>query len=90
MSQIHQPNVFVDKSATEEAAKIILQFEDTRRLRRQATASAPEIPARCEACGQTTTFAAALDGTTQECPHCRAYVDVGGTSWDESADNLGG
>ncbi len=39
--------------------------------------SSGTIDAVCEDCGKTTTFPDTLDGTTQECSHCRAYIDVG-------------
>lgn len=35
------------------------------------------VKATCDRCGQTTTFPGTMDGTTQECPQCFAFMDVG-------------
>ncbi len=35
------------------------------------------ISVRCERCGETTKFPGTMDGTTQECPTCFAFLDVG-------------
>lgn len=34
------------------------------------------VAADCEECDRTSTFPAAQRGTTQDCPHCGAYLDV--------------
>ncbi|HEY1376796.1 MAG TPA: hypothetical protein VGF55_08370, partial [Gemmataceae bacterium] len=34
------------------------------------------VEARCEECGQSSTFPAAEQGTIQTCPHCGAMLDV--------------
>ena len=39
------------------------------------------IQVECEECGKNSLFTKELDGTTQECPHCYAYVDVGELDW---------
>ena len=44
---------------------------------------ASEISVVCEECGKESMFAARLIGTTQDCPHCMAYVDVGDVVWGQ-------
>jgi hypothetical protein len=34
------------------------------------------VEAECEECGKTSTFPAAQRDSTQDCPHCGAYLDV--------------
>lgn len=43
-------------------------------------ANAPRLPVVCEECGATSFFPATLDGTTQDCSQCGAFVAVG--NWD--------
>jgi hypothetical protein len=86
ISQFHQPNVFVDKPSAERAASIIVKFEEARRQRQQPISGATEIYSICEACGKSSAYPMSLNGTTQECPHCRGYVDVGDASWGEEAE----
>ena len=81
ISQFHQPNVWVDKSTAEKAAHLILGFEEKQREREDSQLGAGEINVECEECGKTTVFSATLNGTTQDCSHCGAYVDVGDLSW---------
>ncbi len=81
ISQFHLPSVWVDKSQAEAAARWIVEFEDRRRQRQQSDETAGAIDVVCEACGKTSVFPAALDGTTQNCSHCRGYVDVGIIPW---------
>ena len=78
ISQNHKPNVWVDKATVQEAAALIQAFEEQRRQRKHPGQGSGEIQVRCEECGETTMFRNSLDGTTQECSHCQAYVDVGG------------
>jgi hypothetical protein len=83
ISQFHKPRVWVEKSATADAARLIVDFEDQKRNRRNPGDSDGEIEVECEECGKTTTFPESLNGTTQECSHCHAYVDVGEFEWDD-------
>ena len=82
VGQILQPNVFVDQNDLVRAAELIRDFEERRKLRQTERSSAPDILAVCEACGQSSSFAATLEGTTQDCPHCGGYVDVGDVSFE--------
>lgn len=83
ISQFHKPNVWVDESTAEEAAKLIRAFEENRRQRNEPRNGSGDIQVRCEDCGRTTTFPNSLKGTTQECSHCQAYLDVGDLPWDD-------
>jgi putative signal transducing protein len=83
ISQFHQPNVWVDKSTAEKAIALVRQFEENKRKREHPDTSIGTIPVACEECGKTTMFPDALNGTTQDCSHCNAYVDVGELPWNE-------
>jgi len=83
ISQFHQPNVWVDKPMAERAAELISRFEERKREREERDSSRGDIQVECEECGWITTFPASLNGTTQECSKCRAFVDVGEWDWDE-------
>ena len=85
---IHKPQVWVDQSSVEAAQPLLVEYERERR-RRQTTSDehiqtvSDTIAAVCEDCGKTTVFPASKNGTTQDCSHCGAYVDVGddGCDW---------
>lgn len=82
-SQFHKPNVYVDKSTAETARQLIVDFEDRRREHHNPGTSTRDVQVKCEECGKATTFPDSLTGTVQECPFCRAYVDVGKLEWEE-------
>ncbi|PQO45748.1 putative signal transducing protein [Blastopirellula marina] len=83
ISQFHKPNIWVDESTAQQAADLIRDFEEQRKARNTPVDGAGEIQVSCEDCGKTTSFPSSLDGTTQVCQHCGAYVDVGELGWDE-------
>ncbi len=83
ISQFHKPNIWVDEVTLPAAAELIRDFEEKKRTRNAPTEGQAEIPVICEECGKTTSFPGSLDGTTQECRHCGAYVDVGELPWDD-------
>ena len=83
ISQIHKPDVWVDESTVEQAASLIRDFELKRRARVNAGPGSGDTHVVCEDCGRTTSFPNSLDGTTQECAHCHAYIDVGELPWEE-------
>ena len=83
ISQFHKPQVWVEKMASDEAAQLILGFEEQKRQRQDAGDGDGQIEVVCEECGKTTFFSSALNGTTQECSHCHAFVDVGEFEWDD-------
>lgn len=81
--QFHQPQVWIDELDQQQAAELIADYEEKNKARNEVESKSQDILVVCEECGKTTTFAASLDGTTQECSHCRAYVDVGDLPWEE-------
>lgn len=83
ISQLHQPNVWVDEPTLPQAVDLIQEFEEKIKNRNTPVEAIGEITVICEDCGQTTLFPASLDGTTQECRHCHAYVDVGELPWED-------
>ncbi len=83
IGQFYLPNVWVEKSNSLPAAQLISDFEEKKRDQEQHTENAADIDVVCEECGKDSKFAHTLDGTTQECPHCHAYLDVGELGWEE-------
>ena len=81
ISQFHKPNIWVDEATAQKAVDLIQGFEEKRRARN--TPNSGEIHIVCEDCGKPTAFPSSLHGTTQECPHCGAYVDVGDLPQDD-------
>lgn len=83
ISQFHKPNIWVDQSTARKAAELIQDFEEKRRQRDNPGKGTGEIHVLCEECGKTTTFPDSLDGTTQQCSYCDAYVDAGELPWED-------
>ena len=78
LTGIHKPQVWVNRSDAERARQLVIEYEDRQLDRRDALATdAPQIEVVCEECGKTSWFPAAQRDTTQDCPFCHAYVDVG-------------
>ncbi|MEO1524677.1 MAG: hypothetical protein AAFX06_04535 [Planctomycetota bacterium] len=86
INDLHAPQVFVDTSDVEAAVPLIKQFEVRRRERQTTQIDADGITATCEECGQSSQFPAKQNGTTQTCPKCRAYMDVGTDDWPDDFD----
>ena len=86
LSQFHQPQVFVNKSDGEKAAELIRQFESQQKELSPIEVGASILLAKCEKCGKSSEFSADLDGTTQNCPKCQAFMDVGTFDWPEDFD----
>jgi hypothetical protein len=82
LSQFHQPNVWIDKSAAKATAELIRGFEERKRERAKPDVGNAQIQVECEECGKVSSFSKSLNGTVQDCSHCRAYVDVGELDWD--------
>jgi hypothetical protein len=82
-SQFHQPNVWIDKSTAEQARLLVDQFEAKKRTRDKPVTHQGDIEVECEECGKISRFPDGLNGSTQECSHCQAYVDVGELDWDD-------
>jgi hypothetical protein len=76
--EIHKPQVWVDRTAVEQALPILRDHE--RRLAERRAAPAPDatlVEAVCEECGGRGYFPVAQRGTVQDCPHCGTFLDVG-------------
>ncbi len=87
ISQFHKPNVFVDRSNFDKAAKLVLQFEERQRELRNPDECDTKIAVRCEECGKSSMFPESQSGTVQECPKCNAYVDVGELKWGNDVED---
>lgn len=90
LSEIHKPQVWIERADTERARPVLVEYERRNAERRAAGSGAPAGPpveVLCDECGKRSEFPAAQLGTTQNCPHCQAYVDVGDDpgveGWDE-------
>ena len=83
LPEIHKPQIWIERADIERARPILDDYEQQAALRRQtneATINGTDgviIEVICEECGKKSDFPASQDGTIQECPACRAYVDVG-------------
>ena len=86
ISQFHKPQIFVGKADMERAGDLLRQFESQRDARRREVDGAPRITSECEECGVASEFPASQDGTTQNCPKCHAFMDVGTFDWPEDFD----
>jgi len=86
LSQFHKPQVFVDNVDLNRAAELLRRFEQQRNERRRIPADAPLIEAECEECGALSEFPQIQDGTTQNCPKCHAFMDVGVFDWPDDID----
>ncbi|MEE2642535.1 MAG: hypothetical protein VX768_18030 [Planctomycetota bacterium] len=81
---VHKPDVYVEEQLKEKALLLIHQLEEERVAQTRAAELVDgPIKVHCEECNRSSTFAKSLNGTTQECPHCHAYVDVGDLPWEE-------
>ena len=78
ISNIHKPQVWVDRDDLDRAKPVLDEFE--RRKAELATKSADlvviELAVHCEECEKVTAFPRSQAGSVQECPHCHAYMDV--------------
>lgn len=83
ISQFHKPNVWVDTTDIDAAVVLVREFEKQKRTRNNTEGIGAPIVVTCEDCGKDTTFPGELNGTTQECAQCSAYLDVGEFEWNE-------
>ncbi len=86
ISQFHQPQVFVDKSDLQRATELMREFENQQSQRLEELSDAPMITSECEECGTASQFPATQDGSTQNCPKCGVYMDVGVLDWPDDVD----
>ena len=75
--------VFVGRADADRAYELIREHE--RREARRSSDQDEEIEATCEECGATSAFPAAQRGTVQNCPRCRAFMDVGELEFPDGA-----
>jgi hypothetical protein len=93
ISEIHKPQVWIERADINRARPVLTDYErrasERRAAERGEREAGPPVVVGCEECGKRSEFPAAQKGTVQNCPHCRAYVDVGYEvgfeGWDEAA-----
>jgi hypothetical protein len=72
------------------AAQALLEThaEQLAAERAERAARTGRVTAVCEECGQSSEFPAAMQGTVENCPHCRKWIDVPGPDddWDGSEE----
>jgi hypothetical protein len=82
LTDIDRPQVWVDRADIERAKPILAEYERRASEHGDAAsgdaAAGPPIEVVCEECGQRSSFLPAQRGSVQVCPHCNAYVDIGG------------
>lgn len=83
------PTIWIDRSDIERARPIFADFEQRVIERRSAQSHldqvSPEgsLTVTCEECGEECMFPAKQYGLVQNCPRCKAYVDVGDVGFDD-------
>jgi hypothetical protein len=81
LPEIHKPQVWIDRSNIDVVRPLIEEFERQNRERNAVDegddVDSGTIAVVCEECGHTSQFPSSKKGTTQDCPNCAAYVDVG-------------
>lgn len=93
VAEIHKPQVWIERADIERARPVLTDYERRNAERwaaeRGERDAGPPVEVVCEECGKRSKFPAVQMGTTQNCPHCRAYVDVGDDvgfeGWDKAA-----
>ena len=98
LSNIVKPKVWIEE-ADVERAKLILQEYDKQNVNRQAVddgrveSVGPPMDVVCDECGKSSQWPAAKKGSVQNCPHCRAYIDIGDDvefdDWNTAPDDEG-
>lgn len=82
--EIHKPQVWIERADLERAKAIFGAYEQPASQQTNRAGDNAPIEVTCEECGQSSLFPAELNGTVQDCPRCRSYVDVGdkfGEDW---------
>ncbi len=87
--EMHKPQVWVDRADLEKAKPILDEFE-RRKAELEANpndADNADLTVHCEECEKVTAFPRSQAGSVQECPHCRAYMDVVDENSDDDWDD---
>jgi hypothetical protein len=91
VAEIHKPQVWIERDDVERARPILTEYDRRNAGRRTVQPEAgPPIEVVCEECGKRSVFPKSQNGTTQNCPHCQAYVDVGGETESGESDDANG
>jgi len=91
LAELHKPQVWIERADIERAGPILAEHDrhvaERRLVVDENTSALPPVDVVCSECGKQSTFPAVQRGSVQNCPHCRAYVDVGDEigfeGWDE-------
>lgn len=94
-SQIHKPQVWVEKADRDRARTLLMEYEQRNAERRAAEARVIDdrstLRVTCESCGRQVEYPGSKRNTIQTCPHCQTFVDVGevvaDADWDESTES---
>jgi hypothetical protein len=83
LAEIHKPQVWIDRDQIDRAGPFLAEYQQKKEkemIMESAPGPADETPIDvvCEECGKITNFPSGLRGHVQTCPHCGAFVDVGG------------
>jgi hypothetical protein len=88
--EIHKPQVWIDRADIERAAPILAEYDQRIAARETALTKDEVIEIICDECGMLSSYPAAQNGSVQNCPHCRAFVDVGTSAafegWDADSE----
>jgi hypothetical protein len=88
-AEIHKPQVWIERTDIDRAKPVLDEYERIKAERQKPAVGEP-IDVVCEECGKRSSFPASQKGSVQDCPHCKAYVDVGDDldieGWDEVPD----
>jgi len=91
-AELFKPQVWIEKDDRDKAKPILDDYEQSLAGRKRTAAEGP-IEVTCEECGAKSTFPPEMNGTTQNCPECSAYIDVGNLvdieGWDETEGEEG-
>lgn len=88
-TDMHKPQVWVERADIDRVGPLVAEYErrSAERWVAERSVAGEPVAVVCEGCGRQSEFPAAQRGTVQNCPHCRAYVDVGDDigfdGWDE-------
>jgi Putative prokaryotic signal transducing protein len=82
VSNFIQPKIWIEKPDVERAIPILKEYDKRDAERRAAELGrvesvGPPMDVDCEECGKRSQWPSAQKGSVQNCPHCRAYIDIG-------------